>query len=116
MKRTHNHSLPATTALAAVLVGIAVLMLGILPARPHQAPTGWSYPANCCSQRDCRQARDREVREDPNGYVLATTGEVVPYGDRRIKESPDGLFHVCQQAGDFDKGRILCLFAPPRSY
>lgn len=121
MKRTHNHSLPATTALAAVLVGIAVLMLGILPASPHDAlptsaqPLGWKYPYSCCSDRDCKQAQG-DVKETANGYRIVATGEIVPYGDRRIKDSPDGMFHVCQQAGDFDKGRILCLFIPPRGF
>lgn len=71
-------------------------------------------PPLCCSDRDCRQAGDGEVRETPQGYLLVTTGEVVPYRNYRVKPSPDGLFHVCQQAGNFDTGRVLCLFAPPR--
>ena len=91
-------------------------------ARAHDAlptaaqPNGWTYPWGCCSNQDCRQAATSEVRETPTGYQLATTGEVVGYQDKRIKESPSGDFHVCQQGGDFDKGRVLCLFAPGRDY
>lgn len=78
-------------------------------------PLGWKYPYSCCSDRDCKQAQG-DVKETANGYRIVATGEIVPYGDRRIKDSPDGMFHVCQQAGDFDKGRILCLFIPPRGF
>lgn len=100
----------------------AALALSWGDARAHEAtntngqPLGWSYPLSCCSLRDCRPAKAGEVRETATGYVLATTGEVVGYQDKRIKESPSGDFHVCQQGGDFDKGRVLCLFAPGRDY
>lgn len=96
---------------------LAACVLSI-PAFPnaHEAPMGWSYPLYCCSNRDCHQVRDADVKETSAGYVLVATGETVPYRDRRVKDSPDGMFHVCQQAGDFDKGRILCIFVPPRSF
>lgn len=107
--------------LGAALVTVAVVLWIVSaawasPAAAHEALTGWSYPLSCCSDRDCRQTAEREVLETAEGYRLASTGEVVGYGDRRVKNSPDGLFHVCQQGGNFDSGRVLCLFAPPRSY
>lgn len=77
-------------------------------------PLGWLYPYACCSTIDCRPATEGEVRETPNGYLMSATGEVVPYTDKRVKDSPDGLFHTCQQGGNFDTGRVLCLFRPPR--
>lgn len=82
----------------------------------HEAPSGWKYPLVCCSNQDCRQISDINIKETHSGYVLTTTGEVVPYLDRRIKHSPDDMYHVCQQHGDFDEGRILCLFVPPKSF
>lgn len=91
-------------------------------AYAHQAtptaaqPEGWSYPMSCCSLMDCRQASEGEVRETAGGYLLTTTGEVVPYMDKRVKDSPDGLFHTCQVGGDFETGRVLCLFRPPRGF
>lgn len=82
----------------------------------HEAPTGWKYPLVCCSNQDCKQISDKYIKELPTGYELTITGEVVGFTDRRVKHSPDGFFHICQQSGDFDKGRILCIFVPPRSF
>lgn len=79
-------------------------------------PLGWRYSYACCSDRDCKPLSAGEVQETPEGYVLRKTGEVVGYQDKRVKESPDGTFHVCQVAGDFEAGRILCIYAPPRSF
>lgn len=80
----------------------------------HDAPSGWTYPLICCSSRDCHEVPETAIKEGVGGYELVTTGEIIPYGDKRIKDSPDGRFHACQQAGDFDKGRVLCLFIPSR--
>lgn len=82
----------------------------------HDAPTGWSYPFSCCSNHDCRAVSEGQVRETKNGYVIASTGELIPYsGDTRLKESPDGMTHWCSVAGANDS-RTICLFVPPKSY
>lgn len=81
---------------------------------PRQ-PEGWSYPFACCSGYDCRRVAVRDVREGPDGYVIVGTGEVIAYGDPRLKDSPDGEFHWCSVAGAND-GRTICLFAPPRGF
>jgi hypothetical protein len=114
----------ATLALWAVMIGVWLLTSALLAsgAYAHQAlptaaqPQGWSYPMSCCSLMDCRRANEGEVRETAGGYLLTTTGEVVPYMDKRVKDSPDGLFHTCQVGGDFETGRVLCLFRPPRGF
>jgi hypothetical protein len=81
----------------------------------HEAPTGWTYPTMCCSLQDCRPTKKGEVTETRDGYTLTSTGEFVAHGDKRIKElSQDGEIHVCQQAGNFDTGCILCLLTPPK--
>jgi uncharacterized iron-regulated membrane protein len=98
------------------VAGLVWLFFWATEARAHEAPTGWTYPWSCCSNQDCRPTGKGEVRETSSGYRLVTTGEIVPYSDARVKDSPDGLFHACQVAGDFKKGRILCLFVPPRSF
>jgi len=112
-------------AFLAFIIGISLIVgitAGSMRACAHEAtntagqPLGWSYPLSCCSLTDCRPAASNEVRETANGYRLVTTGEVVPYTDRRVKDSPSGDFHVCQQGGDFDKGRVLCLFRPARGF
>ena len=55
------------------------------------------------------------IRERPQGYVIGTTGEVVGYADKRVRVSPDGLWHWCSVAGA-DDGRTICLFTPPRAF
>lgn len=91
-------------------------MLG--PAWSHEAPTGWSYPFSCCSGYDCRQVTSGPqgtIRETAKGYVVASTGELIPFGDKRIKDSPDGEWHWCSQGGR-DTGGTICLFVPPPAY
>lgn len=114
----------AVTALSIGLGGgLAYLAVG--PAWPHDAiptaakPLGWSYPVSCCSGYDCREVSlggaGSVILERPEGYVVAETGEVVPYTDTRVKESPDGRPHWCSVAGKAD-GRTICLFVPPRGF
>ncbi len=109
------------TALAIILAGAAVIGWLEDPAYSHDAmptaqkPLGWSYPFSCCSGYDCRPVDDVAVAERPEGYVIVGTGEVVPYQDTRVKDSPDGQFHWCSVAGAED-GRTICLYVPPRSY
>ncbi|MGO4831358.1 hypothetical protein AB4144_03535, partial [Rhizobiaceae sp. 2RAB30] len=74
-----------------------------------------SYPFACCSGYDCREVADKAIDEQSGGYVIATTGEVIPYSDSRIRNSPDGEYHWCSVAGAGD-GRTICLFVPPRSF
>lgn len=103
-------------ALAAVLA--ALLVIGFIAfVEAHEAPMGWEYPLFCCSNQDCRETAESEVIETKQGYQIASTGEIVPYNDRRVKElSQDGKVHVCQQGGNFDSGRVLCLLIPPRAF
>jgi hypothetical protein len=109
--------------IAVILMAVCgLIFLAVALAQAHEAtdvngqPLGWRYSYSCCSDRDCKPVAVGEVRETPDGYLLLKTGEVVGYQDTRVKESPDGTFHVCQVAGDFEAGRILCIYAPGRSY
>jgi hypothetical protein len=98
------------------LLSIATAVVGMATAaEAHKAPAGWTYPQYCCSNQDCREVSHDAIRERPEGYVVAQTGEVLPYSDSRLKDSPDGEFHWCS-AGGADAGRTICLFVPPRSY
>lgn len=81
----------------------------------HKAPAGWTYPKACCSNQDCREVSHEAITERPEGYVIGETGEVLPYADSRLKNSPDGEFHWCSVAGA-DFSRTICLFVPPRSF
>ncbi len=98
----------------ALLALAALLATGRL-APAHDAPTGWSYPFSCCSNFDCREVDPQSIAERPEGYVIGSTGEVIRYGDVRLKDSPDGAFHWCSVAGAPDS-RTICLFVPPRGF
>jgi len=106
------------------------LVLLATPVLAHDAPAtvaypnGWSYPTNCCSDRDCKPIPADAIRERPQGYVIRNTGEVVGYGDGRIKISPDGEYHWCSQTvfSKNDKDMMtpfphtVCLFVPPKGF
>lgn len=102
-------------------LGLSAIAFGPCPSQAHDAlptaaePLGWSYPAACCSGIDCRQVSARAISERPEGYVINTTGEVVAYSDRRVKHSPDGVYHWCSVAGA-ENGRTICLFVPPKGF
>ncbi len=92
------------------------LLLALLPiaAQAHDAPTGWSYDAICCHNRDCRPISSASVKEDSRGFTLPT-GETLAYKDTRIRESKDEQFHWCSVNGR-DDGRTLCLYVPLRGF
>jgi len=104
---------PLLTALALVAATTAASALIAGKARAHEAPTGWSYPALCCSNRDCRQD-DNAVRVVKGGWEIVQTGEFVAHNDSRRKDSPDGMVHICMSAADFtsSNAHMLCLFTP----
>lgn len=116
--------------LYAIVGGLVVVSVGCFAwaAWGHEAlptaakPNGWSYPWACCSGMDCREVGNSEtphaklrIFERPEGYVISSTGEVVGYTDTRVKDSPDGEFHLCT-VGGADNSRVICLFRPPRGF
>ena len=102
-------------------------------ALAHEAVTGWQYPLQCCAKNDCGEISSKAVIEGPDGYTLNLTPAdhpmiaepttiFIPYGDPRIKDSPDGLWHWCghrqlknPQGKVIAGGDTICFFAPPRS-
>lgn len=118
---------PHTTVTAALLAGLAVAAIYLAwtyPALSHEAtsiagqPLGWKYPYQCCSDKDCRavtSGKTGAVRETDKGYVIAASGEFIPYGSPVIKQSPDQDFHWCSVAG-LEDSRTICLFVPNRGF
>ncbi len=104
-----GHSIAVGCALLA-LIGSASLGT---PASAHNAPSGWSYDIECCSGIDCYQAPSSDVKETKEGYLLST-GELIPYSDRRIRRSRDEFFHECKPGGETGSRRSLCLYVPER--
>jgi hypothetical protein len=94
---------------------LIIALLFAAPAFAHDAPLGWAYGAECCSMTDCWQEKDGAILETPNGYRVITTGELIAYGDSRIKPSKDQFFHRCTVGADPKARRSICLYVPPRS-
>lgn len=67
------------------------------------------YDLSCCSERDCHSVPETAVTEAPDGYHYKTF--VIPYTDARIKESPDGHFHICENGVG---NHIRCIYVPAR--
>jgi hypothetical protein len=106
---------PCPSRVAFTVAAIATAVLAAMPARAHDAKSGWIYPLECCSNYDCREVADADIDEGPQGYVIKTTGEVIPMTDAKVKMSPDGEFHWCSRGGRQD-GATICLFVPPRGF
>lgn len=95
----------ARTVLATILMASS--------AASHEAPTGWTYPMRCCSGIDCKMVSAGVVTAEPSGWLVHTTGELIPYNDKRVEQSPDGEFHQCARGANFNPGgHTLCLFVP----
>ena len=92
-------------AFVAFAATLALPVLAAFPARAHDAPTGWTYPWSCCSSMDCKEVADKAISERPEGYVVNSTGEVVAYADKRVKDSPDGDYHWCAHQAGLDAGQ-----------
>ena len=106
---------PPARAVTRFGAGLLPLILLAPAASAHDAPHGWKYPISCCSGYDCRPVSAKWIEERGGAFIIPTTGEAVPYTDKRIKDSPDGEYHWCSQHGKDDTPTI-CLFVPPRSF
>lgn len=103
--------------LTAKFTAIALAIGAASGALAHDAPTGWSYDVSCCSNKDCRHD-DEAVRPVKTGWLVRQTGEVIAWGDSRLRNSPDGRYHICMSAADFTStdARVLCLYVPPMGF
>lgn len=113
------NQIPLKYGVAAGL-GIGLVWLSWnFPAFAHDAkpsrsqPLGWSYGWECCNLMDCREIGGSLIEETPKGYVYKVTGEVIPYGDKKIKQSRDEFYHLCTKGGADDTA-VICLYTPNR--
>lgn len=71
------------------------------------------YELECCHDKDCAPVEDGGVKETPSGYVLPD-GSTIPYGDKRIRFSPDSRFHWCHGQPVMGQVSTICLYIPGR--
>ena len=136
MDRSDTTLLVGLSFAAAALFGIIVAT----QARAHEAtntagqPLGWTYPWACCSGQDCAPVPAPSVQETPNGYrVTLRKGDHpfvadkplvydIPYNDKRIKDSPDGSFHICLRSPStaptehYKPLDLLCFYRGPAGF
>jgi hypothetical protein len=67
------------------------------------------YPWECCSDRDCNQINDSDVKETQEGFTYLPSGEFIER--QSVKFSQDEHFHLCRNQST---QRIVCFFIPDR--
>lgn len=98
----------------AVLISVCLAAFWLMTgAEAHDAPSGWTYSPLCCSNRDCGLVPADWIEEGPAGVRIVPTGEVIPYSDTRIKQSPDGEFHWCRPPNE-PSPHTICIYLPSR--
>lgn len=86
---------------------LALLLCIAQGARAHQAPSGWTYPRECCADYDCGPITKMELQADGGLRVTTKHGTAdFPAGHPR-RESPDAVGHAC-----FTPTQLYCLFLP----
>lgn len=70
----------------------------------HSTLKGWMYDTACCSNRDCFPTEEVDIQS--RGYMFR--GNLVPFGDPKIRKSGDNNYHACihPQRG------FICLYVP----
>ena len=91
------------------VVVVSVLVFAVVGLLATAAMAHDFYSVECCNDQDCSPLPDGAVTITKDGYVWK--GELFPYGEKRIKYSPDGKYHGCELA--YTKTKI-CLYVPPQ--
>jgi hypothetical protein len=96
------------TFLFVVPVAICFWLLFNPSARAHDAPSGWPYPKDCCSQdgRECSRVSCLAISEDRNGWHY--NGMV--FTKQMLRPSGDTDCHVCYG----NSGIPHCILLPNR--
>lgn len=88
------------------------VLLSTASAAAHDAPSGWSYGFECCSSMDCFEEQDQNVELASGGFRIKSTGELIPYTDKRVKMSKDAKYHRCTRLGDPKMPKSICIYVP----
>lgn len=87
---------------------IFVMLIAGITLLPTSAKAHSWYDKECCSGDDCAPVADGGIKEGPGGYTLPD-GNLLPYGDKRIRQSVDHQFHWCHI-----NAATYCLYVPGR--
>ena len=101
-------------AIGIVCAIIAAAGFGLVvgAALAHEAPSGWSYDGWCCSDEDCHPLPAGAVIPTDAGWLIVSSGRVVPYDASQVRQSGDSQFHICEPA----QGMIRCLYVPDMGF
>jgi hypothetical protein len=99
-----------TTFVVVVLILIIIVIIGISMTFAHAH--SW-YDSDCCSNTDCAPIDDAYIAETNTGYVVPS-GELIKYGDSRVRQSLDGGWHWCHAVPVNNWIKTYCLYVPPR--
>jgi hypothetical protein len=97
------------------LIATLFILLGISVAGAHDSwisrnrltdPQSGQW---CCNHIDCEGQKNGDIREVQGGYLVAATGEVIPYA-RVIWKSEDGSWWRCR---NMQTNATRCLIGPP---
>jgi len=96
-----------------LFVGGCVAFAGA--AHGHEAPSGWSYPTDCCAQNHCRPVACDALVEKRDGIHFLG----VVFSGAQVRMSGDNSCHVCivysnDRNGDSISNPI-CAFIKPDS-
>ncbi len=104
---------PPTLFFRLAMIMLACSFLERAPADAHDAPSGWTYPPECCNEIDCKQIDPGEVTVEPGVYLWR--GKRIAFDSPKIRRSPDKFFHGCLAGHWGDTSgmtEVQCFFVP----
>jgi len=90
-----------------------ILALLISSAMAHEAPSGWSYPSDCCGGSECRPIVCSTIQDHSDGSV-SWLG--LFFTRNQVKVSHDASCHVCvsyDAAAGSQRRYPHCIFLSP---
>ena len=95
----------------ALIIGVLIAAMNHV-ASAHEAPSGFLYPQDCCSNTDCHPVSCEALREVDGGVAFLSFKFTGPM----IRRSEDGFCHICVgHYGPSPEQHVPhCVFLTPR--
>jgi hypothetical protein len=97
-------------------LALALFIGGISWAAAHEAPSGWTYPQDCCAGQHCRPVECGTIIDQPDGSVNWLG---LHFSRDKVRISGDASCHVCISYGEIGGNRTQptrqghCIFLSP---